>query len=52
MVELGKYAETVLGGYAVTITLIVVLVAVSIHRSRQKREALAKLEAKHGRKHG
>ncbi|WP_319823860.1 heme exporter protein CcmD [Thalassovita sp.] len=44
MPELGKYAAEVLSSYAVSIGLIVVLVAVSILRSRKARADLAEVE--------
>ncbi len=52
MVELGKYASTVLSAYAVTLTLLAILVVVSLLRARRVRADLAKLETKRGRKNG
>lgn len=50
MPDLGKYADAVLSSYAVSIGLIVVLVALSIRRSRKLRAELAAIEerVKHG----
>ncbi|ETW14501.1 heme exporter protein D [Roseivivax marinus] len=44
MPELGKYAGTVLSAYAVSLVLIVVLVAVSLWRARRVRAALDRVE--------
>lgn len=49
MPDLGKYADTVLSSYAVSIVLLVVLVAVSI---RQARKARVELEQVEGRRNG
>ena len=49
MPDLGKYADTVLSSYAVSIVLLVVLVAVSI---RAARKARAELEQVEGRRNG
>ncbi len=48
MPDLGKYAEAVLSSYAVTIVLLVALVAVSLHRGRKARLALAEIEKGRG----
>lgn len=49
MPELGKYATEVLSSYVVSLVLIVVFVAISVHRSRKVRRALEQVE---GRKNG
>lgn len=46
MPDLGKYAETVLSAYVVSIVLLVVLVAMSIYASRKAMAELKKLEAR------
>jgi len=51
MVELGKYAGTVLGAYAVTIVLVLGLVAVSLRQSATTRKRLEAQERRMGR-HG
>ena len=51
MPDLGKYAETVLSAYAVSIVLLVVLVALSLRRSRKVKDRLEAVEKK-VRKHG
>lgn len=51
MPELGKYAETVLSAYAVSILLIVGLVALSIRRGRKVKDQLEEVERK-ARKNG
>ncbi|KRS15842.1 hemagglutination activity protein [Roseovarius indicus] len=51
MPDLGKYAETVLSAYAVSIVLLVVLVALSLRRSRKVKDQLEAVEKK-VRKHG
>ncbi|MEQ9242730.1 heme exporter protein CcmD [Roseovarius indicus] len=51
MPDLGKYAETVLSAYAVSIVLLVVLVALSLRRSRKVKAQLEAVEKK-VRKHG
>jgi heme exporter protein D len=48
MVDLGKYAVPVLGSYAATIVLLVVLVALTLWRGAQVRRALAAVEARAG----
>jgi heme exporter protein D len=48
MVDLGKYAVPVLGSYAATILLLVVLVAVTLWRGARVRRALALVEARRG----
>lgn len=45
--ELGKYAGTVLGGYAIALALLAILVGLSIRRARRSAERLSDLEAKH-----
>jgi heme exporter protein D len=44
MPDLGKYADAVLSSYAVSIALIVALVAVSVMRARKVREQLDEVE--------
>ncbi|WP_299929053.1 heme exporter protein CcmD [uncultured Pelagimonas sp.] len=44
MPDLGKYADAVLSSYAVSILLLVVLVAMSIRRSRKMKAYLADIE--------
>lgn len=49
MPDLGKYADTVLSSYAVSIVLLVLLVAVSIRSARKARIELEQVE---GRRNG
>ena len=51
MPDLGKYADVVLGSYAVSLTLIVLLVALSIRRARKVRAELEQVEGR-GRSDG
>ena len=51
MVDLGKYAGTVLSAYGVTILLLVALVALSLWRGSVIKRALAAQEIRMGR-HG
>jgi len=44
MPDLGKYAQAVLSSYAVSIALLVVLVAMSVWRARKTRRELADIE--------
>ncbi|SMX50876.1 heme exporter protein CcmD [Maliponia aquimaris] len=44
MPELGKYAGAVLSSYAVSLVLIVALVAVSVWRARRVRAELKRIE--------
>lgn len=46
MPELGKYAETVLSAYAVSIALIVILVVVSLWRAVRVHKELQAIETK------
>ncbi|WP_136684564.1 heme exporter protein CcmD [Falsirhodobacter xinxiangensis] len=46
MPDLGKYAGTVLGAYAVSILLIAGLVALSLWQSARTRRALDEVEAR------
>ncbi|MFO1210277.1 MAG: heme exporter protein CcmD [Amaricoccus sp.] len=46
--DLGKYAATVLGAYAVTLALIALLVGASWRRSAAVRRRLAEVEARRG----
>lgn len=46
MPDLGKYAETVLSAYAVSLVLLVVLVALSIRRGRKVKAQLEAVEKK------
>ncbi|WP_372841706.1 heme exporter protein CcmD [Phaeovulum sp.] len=50
MVELGKYASTVMSAYGVTLLLLVVIVAQSLWRSARVKRALAAQEARMGMK--
>ena len=49
MPDLGKYADTVLSSYIVSIALLVLLVAMSLRASRKARAELEKVE---GRRNG
>jgi heme exporter protein D len=49
MMDLGKYANTVLSAYGVTITILVALVAVTLWRGAKTRRALEAQEARMGR---
>ena len=51
MPDLGKYADAVLSSYAVSIVLIVALVAVSVRRARKVRAELDIVE-KRSRRNG
>ncbi len=44
MVDLGKYAGTVLGAYGATIAILVVLVVLTMRRSARVRARLTELE--------
>ena len=46
MPDLGKYADTVLSAYAVSIVLVLVLVGLSVWRSVKVRKALDEVEAR------
>ena len=46
MPDLGKYADVVLSSYAVSLMLIVALVAVSIWRARRIKSELDRVEAR------
>lgn len=46
--DLGKYATEVLAAYGVSITLLVVIVALSVRRARKVRAQLAEVEAQVG----
>ncbi|TCS63769.1 heme exporter protein D [Primorskyibacter sedentarius] len=46
MPDLGKYADVVLSSYAVSLLLIVALVAVSIWRARRIKSELDRVEAR------
>lgn len=48
MPELGKYATEVLAAYGVSIALLVIIVGMSIRRSRRVRAALEAVEAQKG----
>ncbi len=52
MPELGKYAGAVIGSYAASVALIVVLVVWSLWRSRAVKRALAEVEARQGKTNG
>lgn len=47
MVDLGKYALTVLSAYGITFVLLGVLIAASLIRARKVRMRLARLEKDH-----
>jgi heme exporter protein D len=49
MPDLGKYADAVLSAYAVSLVLLVLLVAVSLRAARRARTELDEIE---GRRHG
>ncbi|MQQ06873.1 heme exporter protein CcmD [Epibacterium sp. SM1979] len=51
MVDLGKYADTVLSAYAVSLLMLVALVVLSIRRGRKVRAEMEMIEER-GRKHG
>lgn len=44
--DLGKYAQAVLSSYAVSLTLLAVLVAMTLWRGRRARRALEEIEQK------
>ncbi|SLN36618.1 Heme exporter protein D (CcmD) [Roseovarius litorisediminis] len=46
MPDLGKYAETVLSAYAVSIALLIVLVTVSLWRAKRVKKQLEDVEMK------
>ncbi|SFR44786.1 heme exporter protein CcmD [Litoreibacter janthinus] len=46
MPDLGKYADTVLSAYAISILILIVLVALSFWQSRQAKARLAEIEAR------
>lgn len=46
MPDLGKYTDTVLSAYAVSIALIIALVALSLWQSRKGKAHLAEIEAR------
>ncbi len=48
MPDLGKYAQAVLSSYAVSISLLVILVAMTLWRGRRARRALLDIEKKGG----
>ena len=48
MPDLGKYADTVLSAYGVSILLLVGLVWLSLRAARKSREVLDKVERKNG----
>lgn len=49
MPDLGKYADAVLSAYAVSITLLVAIVAISLWRGRRVRAQMRDVEARSGR---
>ncbi|WP_372885062.1 heme exporter protein CcmD [Shimia sp.] len=49
MPDLGKYTDTVLSSYAVSILLLVLMVVLSLRAARKARAELEKVE---GRRHG
>jgi heme exporter protein D len=50
--DLGKYAGPVLGAYAASIVLILLLVGISLWRGARVRRALDEAEARQGQDHG
>ncbi|MCC1492577.1 heme exporter protein CcmD [Cognatishimia sp. F0-27] len=52
MPDLGSYAQYVLSSYAVSLVLIVVLVAMSMHRARKVKAELEAIEARVKRQSG
>ncbi|QFT63428.1 heme exporter protein D [Roseivivax halotolerans] len=48
MPDLGKYADAVLSAYAVSLVLIVALVAFSVMRARKVRRELSDVEGRRG----
>ena len=46
MPDLGKYAETILSAYAVTIVLIIAIIVTSVMRARKTKRQLDELEAR------
>jgi heme exporter protein D len=50
MPELGQYAGTVLGAYGVTLALLALLIALTLHRAAKVRRELAKIEARDPRR--
>jgi heme exporter protein D len=50
--DLGKYSFAVLGSYAATVVLIVVLVAMSFRQRARVKRALAEVEARQGKNDG
>ena len=52
MLDLGKYAGTVLGAYGAAIALIGVLVVATVWRAGRVRRALAEAEARRGKADG
>lgn len=49
MPDLGKYAAEVLTSYAISLGLIVVLIAFSVRRARKVKAQLAEVEARLGK---
>jgi heme exporter protein D len=52
MPDLGKYAVSVLGSYAVTAVLLLGLVGISLWQSARMKRALAEVEARQGKNDG
>lgn len=46
MPDLGKYADAVLGAYAVSVVLLIGIVALSIWQARRAKAALEEVEAR------
>jgi len=46
MIDLGKYADTVLSAYGVSFVLVIALVLLTMHKNGQSKRRLAELEAK------
>lgn len=49
MPDLGKYAETVLSAYAVSLVLLVVIVVLSVRRGKKVKAQLEEFEKKGGK---
>ena len=50
MPDLGKYADTVLSAYAVSLLLLLALVVVSLRRGRRMRQQMERTEARLSRR--
>lgn len=52
MPDLGKYADAVLSAYAISIALLVLLVAASVWKARKTKAELAEVEARRESRNG